>query len=86
MQRVEPSSSRVIRVQKTLHRTVEFTDEAIGVLVNRLRKSRGKDIWLMGGGDPTICLLRRSNERLKLAGHVEVSDFSSVRCTLSAIR
>ena len=30
--------------------TVEFTDEAIGVLVNRLRQSKGKDIWLMGGG------------------------------------
>jgi dihydrofolate reductase len=31
--------------------TVEFTDEAIGVYVNRLRKSQGKDIWLMGGGE-----------------------------------
>ena len=31
--------------------TVEFTDEAIGVFVNRLRKSQGKDIWLMGGGE-----------------------------------
>ena len=30
---------------------VEFTDEAIGVFVNRLRQSPGKDIWLMGGGD-----------------------------------
>jgi dihydrofolate reductase len=30
---------------------VEFTDEAIGVFVNRLRESPGKDIWLMGGGD-----------------------------------
>jgi len=31
--------------------TVEFTDEAIGVFLNRLRKSDGKDIWLMGGGE-----------------------------------
>ena len=31
--------------------TVEFTDETIGVFVNRLRKSQGKDIWLMGGGE-----------------------------------
>ena len=31
--------------------TVEFTDEAIGVFVNRLRKTQGKDIWLMGGGE-----------------------------------
>jgi len=31
--------------------TVEFTDEAIGVFLNRLRKSQGKDIWLMGGGE-----------------------------------
>ena len=31
--------------------SVEFTDEAIGVFVNRLRKSQGKDIWLMGGGE-----------------------------------
>ena len=31
--------------------TVEFTDEAIDVFVNRLRKSQGKDIWLMGGGE-----------------------------------
>src|SRR2546430_2594075 len=31
--------------------TVEFTDEAIGVFVNQLRKSQGKDIWLMGGGE-----------------------------------
>ena len=30
---------------------VEFTDEAIGVFVKRLRKSQGKDIWLMGGGE-----------------------------------
>jgi dihydrofolate reductase len=31
--------------------TVEFTDEAIDLFVNRLRKSQGKDIWLMGGGE-----------------------------------
>ena len=31
--------------------TVEFTDKAIGVFVNRLRHSQGKDIWLMGGGE-----------------------------------
>jgi len=31
--------------------TVEFTNEAIGVFVNRLRNTQGKDIWLMGGGD-----------------------------------
>ena len=31
--------------------TVEFTDEAIGVFVKGLRKSQGKDIWLMGGGE-----------------------------------
>jgi len=31
--------------------TVEFTDEAIGVFLNRLRRSQGKDIWLMGGGE-----------------------------------
>ena len=31
--------------------TVEFTDEAIDVFVNRLRESQGKDIWLMGGGE-----------------------------------
>jgi dihydrofolate reductase len=30
---------------------VEFTDEAIGVFVNRLRQSQGKNIWLMGGGE-----------------------------------
>lgn len=30
--------------------TVEFTDEAVDGFVNRLRKSQGKDIWLMGGG------------------------------------
>ena len=30
---------------------VEFTDEAIDVLTNRLRKSEGRNIWLMGGGD-----------------------------------
>ena len=30
---------------------VGFTDEAIGVFVNRLRKSQCKDIWLMGGGE-----------------------------------
>jgi len=30
---------------------VEFTDEPIAVVVNRLRESRGKNIWLMGGGD-----------------------------------
>ncbi len=31
--------------------TVEFTDEAIAGFVNRLRKSQGQDIWLMGGGE-----------------------------------
>jgi len=31
--------------------TVEFTNESIGVFVNRLRNTQGKDIWLMGGGD-----------------------------------
>ena len=31
--------------------TVEFTNEAIGVYVNRLRSTQGKNIWLMGGGD-----------------------------------
>ena len=31
--------------------TVEFTDAEIGAFVNRLRKSPGKDIWLMGGGE-----------------------------------
>jgi dihydrofolate reductase len=31
--------------------SVEFTDEAIGAFVNRLRHSQGKDIWLMGGGE-----------------------------------
>jgi dihydrofolate reductase len=31
--------------------TVEFTDEAIGMFVNRLRQIPGKDIWLMGGGE-----------------------------------
>jgi len=31
--------------------SVEFTAEPIGAVVNRLRKSPGKDIWLMGGGD-----------------------------------
>ena len=30
---------------------VEFTDEAIDVLTDRLRKSEGRNIWLMGGGD-----------------------------------
>jgi len=30
---------------------VEFTAEPIDVLVQRLRQSPGKDIWLMGGGD-----------------------------------
>ena len=31
--------------------TVEFTDDAIGLFVKRLRESQGKDIWLMGGGE-----------------------------------
>jgi dihydrofolate reductase len=31
--------------------TVEFTNEAVGEFVSRLRKSQGKDIWLMGGGE-----------------------------------
>ena len=31
--------------------TVEFTDEAVGGFVDRLRKSPGKDVWLMGGGE-----------------------------------
>jgi len=31
--------------------TVEFTDEAIDLFVNRLRESPGKNIWLMGGGE-----------------------------------
>lgn len=30
---------------------VEFTSEAIGPFVKRLREQPGKDIWLMGGGD-----------------------------------
>jgi len=30
---------------------VEFVNEAIGPLVERLRAQPGKDIWLMGGGD-----------------------------------
>ena len=30
---------------------VEFTSEAIGPFVQRLRARPGKDIWLMGGGD-----------------------------------
>jgi dihydrofolate reductase len=30
---------------------VEFTSEAIGPFVNRLREGSGKDIWLMGGGE-----------------------------------
>ena len=30
---------------------VEFTSEAIGPYVERLRQVRGKDIWLMGGGE-----------------------------------
>ena len=30
---------------------VEFTHEEIGEFVNRLRKTQGKDIWLMGGGE-----------------------------------
>ena len=29
---------------------VEFTDEPIRVFMNRIRKSQGKVIWLMGGG------------------------------------
>jgi len=31
--------------------TVQFTAEAIGAFVSRLRQSQGKDIWLMGGGE-----------------------------------
>ena len=31
--------------------TVEFTDEAVGGFVNRLREDQGKNIWLMGGGE-----------------------------------
>jgi len=31
--------------------TVEFTDEPVGVFLNRLREGQGKNIWLMGGGD-----------------------------------
>ena len=30
---------------------VEFTNEAVGPLVSRLREGTGKDIWLMGGGE-----------------------------------
>ncbi|HEU4389665.1 MAG TPA: dihydrofolate reductase family protein [Blastocatellia bacterium] len=30
---------------------VDFTDETIGVFMNGLRKSQGKNIWLMGGGE-----------------------------------
>jgi dihydrofolate reductase len=30
---------------------VEFTSEAVGALVTRLREQPGKDVWLMGGGD-----------------------------------
>jgi dihydrofolate reductase len=30
---------------------VEFTDEAIGSFVRRLRERPGKDVWLMGGGE-----------------------------------
>ena len=29
----------------------EFTSEAVGPLVDRLRQETGKDIWLMGGGE-----------------------------------
>ena len=36
---------------KDAPQTVEFTDESISVLVNRLRKSPGQNIWLMGGGE-----------------------------------
>src|SRR3974390_2184095 len=28
-----------------------FTDESPAVIVERIRKKRGKDIWLMGGGE-----------------------------------
>src|SRR5215208_1950946 len=30
---------------------VEFVNGAIGPFLSRLRKHRGKDIWLMGGGE-----------------------------------
>jgi dihydrofolate reductase len=30
---------------------VEFTDDEIGVFVNRLQESPGKNVWLMGGGE-----------------------------------
>jgi dihydrofolate reductase len=30
---------------------VEFVSEAVGPFVSRLRESRGKNIWLMGGGE-----------------------------------
>ena len=30
---------------------VEFVNEAIGPFMSRLREQRGKDIWLMGGGE-----------------------------------
>ncbi|HEY2954105.1 MAG TPA: dihydrofolate reductase family protein [Candidatus Eisenbacteria bacterium] len=30
---------------------VEFVKDGIGPFINRLRVQRGKDIWLMGGGD-----------------------------------
>ena len=30
---------------------VEFTSEAVGPFVQRLREQPGKDVWLMGGGD-----------------------------------
>jgi dihydrofolate reductase len=30
---------------------VEFVSDAIGPFVSRLREQRGKDIWLMGGGE-----------------------------------
>lgn len=36
---------------KDVPSSVEFTDEPIDVLVNRLRNSQGQDIWLMGGGE-----------------------------------
>jgi dihydrofolate reductase len=30
---------------------VEFVNDAVGPFVSRLREQRGKDIWLMGGGE-----------------------------------
>lgn len=39
------------RTQKPSDTNVEYTDEPVNQLISRLKQQRGKNIWLVGGGD-----------------------------------